>query len=407
MFLVMGGFMLIGEKGRVSVLQEPKIKILLHNRKIIFPAISKDEIMDRSKSDVLAKVLALVQTTWFIAQVISRAVQHLPSTQLEITTVAFAFLNVLIYMLWWNKPQNIRYPIMVPLLKSSPSPRTHLILASMNGVQGDDIAHLSDSSEDTGFSLVPSRLGATDSGTSAIEPVHTIPTKKEKANPSNLEQGLEPSMVALDWSGSIVQKLLRSYTELCRIVSWLIQSPAYLLWGLMDLFHTFHSAFSQPRQGLNSKLPTTGKNVPTFYGGLSSDSKTPYLYMTSCIGVLFGSIHCIAWASEFPSAVEQELWRITSLCITFSPLVMMIFISIPFLATLATCLTPRNVTSFHIFCSFLYFVLYSILDLIFVVIALTYILARMLIFLLALLPLRDLPAGTLEDVQRSKFVPHV
>ncbi|KAF9065789.1 hypothetical protein BDP27DRAFT_1424533 [Rhodocollybia butyracea] len=93
MFLIMGGFMLTKDSGEVI----------------------GSEIMDRSKGDVVSKTLVLVQTTWFIAQVISRALQHLPITELEITTVAFASLNILTYILWWTKPLDVHHPILLSM----------------------------------------------------------------------------------------------------------------------------------------------------------------------------------------------------------------------------------------------------------------------------------------------------
>ncbi|KIK64274.1 hypothetical protein GYMLUDRAFT_221623 [Collybiopsis luxurians FD-317 M1] len=114
LFLVMGGFMLIDASGtHTEVLQEENLANLLRNGNIALHHISECEIMDRSKGDALAKSLVLIQTTWFIAQVISRAVLHLPITELELTTVAFALLNFLTYALWWKKPLDVRHPILL------------------------------------------------------------------------------------------------------------------------------------------------------------------------------------------------------------------------------------------------------------------------------------------------------
>ncbi|KAF5376331.1 hypothetical protein D9757_008629 [Collybiopsis confluens] len=116
MFLVMGGFVLADESGtRLEVLQADKLNKLLSDHLITLPHIPESEIMDRSKGDALAKALVLIQTTWFIAQVISRAVLHLPITELELTTVAFALLNFLTYALWWKKPLDVRHPIVITL----------------------------------------------------------------------------------------------------------------------------------------------------------------------------------------------------------------------------------------------------------------------------------------------------
>ena len=78
------------------------------------------EIKDKGKSDWLAKSLVLLQTSWFIMQCIARAIKHLPVTHLEIVTLAYAAMNFVIYIFWWNKPLNVNRPIRV-FQKSEPS----------------------------------------------------------------------------------------------------------------------------------------------------------------------------------------------------------------------------------------------------------------------------------------------
>ncbi|KAK7022791.1 hypothetical protein VNI00_016962 [Paramarasmius palmivorus] len=75
--------------------------------------ITEDEIKDRSHADVIMKSIAVIQTIWFILQVIARAVEGLAITELEIVTVGFAILNFGTYFLWWNKPLRVRHPVRV------------------------------------------------------------------------------------------------------------------------------------------------------------------------------------------------------------------------------------------------------------------------------------------------------
>ena len=77
------------------------------------PPISKEELKSHSKSDGVVKLIALLQITWFGLQALFRAIQHLQVTPLEIMTVAFFVLAVLIYAIWWNRPQDIEYPIVI------------------------------------------------------------------------------------------------------------------------------------------------------------------------------------------------------------------------------------------------------------------------------------------------------
>ena len=85
-----------------------------------FTMPTEAEIKDRGKSDWLAKSLVLLQTSWFVIQCIARAIKHLPVTHLEIVTLAYAAVNFVIYIFWWNKPLNVNRPVRV-FLKSGES----------------------------------------------------------------------------------------------------------------------------------------------------------------------------------------------------------------------------------------------------------------------------------------------
>ena len=78
-----------------------------------FTMPTEAEIKDRGKSDWLAKSLVLLQTSWFVTQCIARAIKHLPVTHLEIVTLAYAAMNFVIYVFWWNKPLNVNRPVRV------------------------------------------------------------------------------------------------------------------------------------------------------------------------------------------------------------------------------------------------------------------------------------------------------
>lgn len=115
-FIQMGGFML--HKGDVpqGVLSPEKMKELLAKGEIEFPTITEKQIQDRSKGDGLAKTLLVLQTMWFIAHCIARKAQGLDTTEIELVTLAFAVLNVAMYVVWWNKPLDAQSYEVVHLL---------------------------------------------------------------------------------------------------------------------------------------------------------------------------------------------------------------------------------------------------------------------------------------------------
>ena len=133
-FIIMGGFHLFEhsskELGNDDQGKSPENDKPLHPLKAsdlqkcdgyessIIP--TEAEIKDKGKSDWLAKSLVLLQTSWFVMQCIARGIEHLPVTHLEIVTLAYAAINFVIYIFWWNKPLNISRPVRV-FRKSEPN----------------------------------------------------------------------------------------------------------------------------------------------------------------------------------------------------------------------------------------------------------------------------------------------
>ncbi|KAJ7057841.1 hypothetical protein C8F01DRAFT_1256456 [Mycena amicta] len=88
--------------------------------------VSESAIDDKSKGDTFSKGIAFFQGVWFVVQCIARAAQHLPITELEVATLAFAFINIFTWLLWWHKPLDVQDPIAVgPALVQGHSKTLH------------------------------------------------------------------------------------------------------------------------------------------------------------------------------------------------------------------------------------------------------------------------------------------
>ncbi|PWY91623.1 hypothetical protein BO94DRAFT_533749, partial [Aspergillus sclerotioniger CBS 115572] len=101
--------------------QQRNLETIMHKLQIE-PA----EIADRSKSDILMRVIAVGQIIWVIIQVIARAVRHLAVTQLEVAVVAFALCAIMMYWLNRHKPKGVSLPVLIPC--DSPDPDIKEIL---------------------------------------------------------------------------------------------------------------------------------------------------------------------------------------------------------------------------------------------------------------------------------------
>ncbi|KAJ7268290.1 hypothetical protein C8J57DRAFT_1067166 [Mycena rebaudengoi] len=112
-------------------------------------AVKVADIKDKSKGDALSKGVALIQGLWFTTQCLARVHQHLPVTELEVTTLAFAVVNIFIWLLWWNKPLDVQQPILVgpqennlsdggALYQVQPASITLLVGSSQKSLHEDD-----------------------------------------------------------------------------------------------------------------------------------------------------------------------------------------------------------------------------------------------------------------------------
>ena len=118
-FMIMGGFHSFSDTGENHPLTWEDVIDLLTKKQITLP--KKAEIQDKSKSDSLAKALVLIQTLWFVMQCIARRLERLPTTELEIVTLAYGAISFGMFIAWWDKPYNVACPIQV----SQESPSGH------------------------------------------------------------------------------------------------------------------------------------------------------------------------------------------------------------------------------------------------------------------------------------------
>jgi len=77
-----------------------RFKELIRNSAFEFP---EADIQDRSKGEVLFKLIANPPNEWFIIQCIARGQQRLAVTELELVTLALARLNAVTFAIWWHK----------------------------------------------------------------------------------------------------------------------------------------------------------------------------------------------------------------------------------------------------------------------------------------------------------------
>ena len=78
-----------------------------------FIEVSDDDIRDKSKANIFAKCLVILQVSWIALQSISRKATGYPLSPLEIHTLVHAACALVMYLLWFRKPLDVQAPTIV------------------------------------------------------------------------------------------------------------------------------------------------------------------------------------------------------------------------------------------------------------------------------------------------------
>lgn len=114
-YAVMGGFTV-----DISHLHDTLSRATITMKGILFLAqhghflmITKESIQDKSKADILAKGLVCVQVLWVVGQAIERKAAGYPTTLLEVHTIVHIVCALILYALWFQKPQDVHDPTLI------------------------------------------------------------------------------------------------------------------------------------------------------------------------------------------------------------------------------------------------------------------------------------------------------
>lgn len=405
---------------------------ILHEGKIDFPEIRSEEINDRSKGDALSKGVALLQVVWFIIQLIARHHQNLTITEIELTTAALAGINSIMYLCWWSKPLDVRFPIVIRTKK----------LAAMVAVSGRR-----DEGHSEKFPQVFNNGRIIDS----FQPSFYLMTTRTlqqcvKRVWSSIATSLRRIILDLTvilYSGwRHLLNRIHILFNLClrkdrsseaprthvmddsSVLTCIWTSASYVLFGIFLLPYLL--VYLPMKQILDPGVPRTFKILPfrdakhkmhskpvlqmlfeksdmkwvleAIFNSLDTKMK-PLLCFAVIVGAVFGSIHCAAWDFVFPSHIHQVFWRTASLSIVAVCLSVVVGIPLHNFArrrrnnaesftTAERCwsITMGGLRATPVF-------IFSV--------------SRLSLLFLSLLALRSLPDSALETVTWTTLIPHI
>ncbi|KAI9771735.1 MAG: hypothetical protein M1839_002749 [Geoglossum umbratile] len=102
-----GGFLLQPPDTYAFPVTAKQIHYLVTEEYIPMPTITQREIWDKSKADKFAKTITGLQTLWLMTQIIARAIQRLPVTPLELSTLSIVCCSLTTLYFWLSKPLDV------------------------------------------------------------------------------------------------------------------------------------------------------------------------------------------------------------------------------------------------------------------------------------------------------------
>lgn len=243
--------------------------------------LSVNDICDKSKSDNAAKLLALIQVTWFSAQCILRICYHLPLSQLESMTMGYIPLFIVTYFFWWNKPKDVRSPSMIDLPAMS--------LEQMEVFESMAVSNKFDN-EGMGDQV------------SYWNVWYLTPRVFEKEEEDRMLQ----------------QAQIQARENIERCSKQPTAQQASLDPSLDTTTISQHEA-----QPMNGPVKMRKDIVVAHW---DPDLYRSKIWPVTCLfGISFGALHLICWNTIFPSVVELWLWRVSAFVSILSMLIFMHF----------------------------------------------------------------------------------
>ncbi|KAJ7038362.1 hypothetical protein C8F04DRAFT_359624 [Mycena alexandri] len=237
-------------------------------------SIKEADIADKSKGDALSKGVAITQGLWFTVQCLARFHQHLPVTEIEIATLAFAVVSISIRLFWWSKPLDVQQPIVV-------------------------------------------------AGAAGVVPFFPI---RDFRAPTRWSGGLSTTSYV-----SMTRFWVRPATSIAMTTSSTTTTPTMNAKRSPSLKEELRGAILWRYPHYSSLLSTS---VPMFYS-IIQDNRPVSLNMAILaveltVGTSFGAIHCVAWNTTFPTISEMWMWRSSSSFVAVYPLLLGSFCALSF-----------------------------------------------------------------------------
>lgn len=351
-----------------------------------FPDISVDDIRDKNKADGLAKLLVCMQAGWMIVQVISRTAVGLPTSLLEVHTVAHVVCALVMYVLWWHKPRQVESPTILRGERLWPLAMYMFLASQMSGETPSGkntkfrqpvpefrrLAYFEEADTELCNGDLGSVMGhfRARSTNNDREPTTPFP---EDANKSR----------QWDLAARVVSQypVLRSRLTLREQDSLLPNLTCYVPYA-EELVQTH--ALDWPNAGLLRRTQSLIMGMVLWGASMA-----------------YGAIHVAAWDYFFPTALEQLFWHLSSVWVTFCAafwlLTNLLAHFIPFIDRVWVAYNERKLGWFST----------GVITLLCILCGVSYIASRAYLVVEAFVSIRRVPTAVYQTPSWSQVFPHL
>lgn len=234
----------------------------------LLPTLNLETIQGRSKADTFAKTLVCLQAGWMILQCISRKASGLPITLLELNTLAHVGCAVIMYAVWWKKPQNVTetFPIQIDRHVA-----TYMSNSSLRG----------DFQESDGFTQV-------------------FELEEARGDDGMITLYSRQSLAGIPFTlGVRMRKLTDDDIKRLKLMA----DPSSLV---------LHPPYGEELTFYQSRRLSPKASNMSIIGNIKTESLSETLVLFAALGMLYGGIHAASWNGHFPSPLERTMWRIAA-----------------------------------------------------------------------------------------------
>ncbi|RYP05125.1 hypothetical protein DL765_009937 [Monosporascus sp. GIB2] len=303
--------------------------------------VPSSRIDDKSKADVIQKSLVLIQVVWMAMQCIVRKASGLPISLLELHTMVHVACAIIIYALWWKKPVDIYDPEIVDLhgIKGFLALVTELEWGCLESTHYDAVVYPSQSSirGSTNEDFTNLQTGSCNGDESSLSVQWVTPKAEEyihhlaegqavpcgigNATPKQPAEGRQPiEFKAKDHARW--QAMMPFLDTLCAL-----EKPyRWVDWAKGDAKNEVSKAVNFTGNLWSSVWGNRELRVLSLILGMKEFGDVPIALKAKSrphvfgvvLPVIYGGLHLTAWTSEFPTAVESLLWKISCFIIVES-----------------------------------------------------------------------------------------